>query len=113
MSGFSAQFEGFARARKEMLDVEEALRAAKSRASASVAELTDTGWSGQASQDFVAGWQEWTSGADDLLTSLNQLSEAIDQSAADYHARDMAEERHLRAAAAGPQVPGSSGLNME
>ena len=53
-----------------------------------VATLLDGGWSGIAADAFDRGWEEWRTGAGEVLAALATMRELVDDVHADLGGRD-------------------------
>lgn len=48
------------------------------------------GWTGSAAKGFSQGWEQWLSGANEVLDALQSLGQLLDDTGANYQAGDTA-----------------------
>ncbi|WP_148615543.1 WXG100 family type VII secretion target [Nocardioides rubriscoriae] len=83
----------------ELRDVASTLEAERRRTDLAVDVLLDGGWSGRAASAYLAGWDEWRTGCDQVLAVLSSMAELIAASRADQVEQDAIAAAALRALA--------------
>ncbi|MEV6138791.1 WXG100 family type VII secretion target [Nocardia sp. NPDC051990] len=73
---------------KYVYELAEALRAALDSAAKDVASLTDGSWTGDAANEFSAGWTEVRDGGVQIMTALTGMAEKLGVTADTYQAGD-------------------------
>ncbi|MFE7741495.1 type VII secretion target [Nocardia sp. NPDC057455] len=73
---------------KYAYELAEALRAALDSASKEVASLTDGSWTGDAANEFSAGWTDVRDGGSQIMNALTGMAEKLGVTADTYRARD-------------------------
>jgi WXG100 family type VII secretion target len=73
---------------KYLYELADALRAALDSASKDVASLTDGSWTGDAANEFSAGWTDVRDGGSRIMTALTGMAEKLGVTADTYRTRD-------------------------
>ncbi len=65
------------RAQSDVRRIAGELRAERDRVSGRVRTLVTSGWSGVAADQYADGWDDWHSGADELLRALDTIGDLM------------------------------------
>jgi WXG100 family type VII secretion target len=63
--------------------------------------LFSSGWQGQAAKGFAQGWDQWRTGAHDVLEGLHDMAELLNTTGQSYHSTDNSSADMLRDTGAG------------
>lgn len=88
MSGFDVEQSALPAAQARTDQVHAQLQSALGDATARVTSLLGSGWRGPAATAYQQAFDEWRSGAEEVLAGLTTMSQLLAQTAADYGASD-------------------------
>lgn len=59
-------------------------------------DLFSSGWQGQAANGFAQGWEQWQTGADDVLTALHDMAALLTTTGRNYGTTDQGAAADVR-----------------
>lgn len=71
-----------------LTEISDQLRAELGTLRTEMDALFSTGWRGQAADGFAQGWDEWQSGATDVLTALRDMADLLGTTGRNYATTD-------------------------
>lgn len=98
MTGFSVITAQLRATAAEVGHISEEAQSGVASLRADVEGLLDGGWAGYAASGFAAGWQEWVTGADEVLAALSMMTQLLNTTAQGYEDHEAAADSAITSA---------------
>ncbi len=95
MNQINLTHASFDQAKRDVAAGVEKLRTDRDRIDGRVSGFLGSGWTGSAADTFVDGWEEWKTGAENVLQGLDAMGQLLDAAHRDFIASDDASQASL------------------
>jgi WXG100 family type VII secretion target len=95
MNQINVLHSAFTKAKADVREAAGTLRQDRDRIDSRVSGYLGSGWTGVAADSFVDAWDEWKTGATDVLEGLVSMAELLDATHRDFTEQDDASQQRL------------------
>lgn len=88
MTSMSMEYPALARAVAEVRATAEELDRGRTALHRSFGSFLGGGWTGQAAESFVGGWDDWSEGVGSVLEALRSIADLLEQHGVDLRGQD-------------------------